>query len=591
MARAGSGSGWKAVAFDMIGGACAATLRFPVTAILLFALAMDANLSIAKFSWIVDIDRHAFLALLAAAMASLAAVLWCEAGGRRPGTGLIVSIVVALAAFLLVWYADRTMAYEWVVLPALAGLAVVSPFIRRGTAGSFWLFCVRFMFAVVLGGLAMALAAGGISAILLSLTYLFGFDLADNLYRYVWSTTGLFLAPLFGLGRIPERFDEQIVASDGQYMSIGMRALGDFVAAPLLIVYALILHAYAAKVIVAGEAPKNQIGWLVLGYGFCVFGSLLLTAPFRSAARAPMRLLLRIWPFVMPVPLALLFHAASLRIVQYGVTPERYLLVLYGLVASAIVLSQLFRSLRGDIRLIAAIPVFALCLAGFGPQGVVGLSISSQAKRFFALMETKPLDAAIEADAVSALRLLSRHNGLGAVKPESVELEEKPRWRRSAHEDLKPVANAYGLNPHAYSDRGEKLSFDRRFGTERAVDMAGFDLVLPRMRLLGNGDERTGRGIGMPNGKIELPNGEMEMFLLNGEISVKWRESAVRFAIPEDRILELAAAPAEEPPTLELKSGDKVLRLIVRELHGERQPGPKVNAISFTLLLKSRDWK
>ena len=583
MVETARGSGWKAVILDMIEGARDAAFRFPVTTLMLFALAMDGNLSIAGLLFIGNIGWYVSLGLLAGAMASLAAVLWCEARGRSFGFGVIASAVAAVIAYVLVWYADQTRAYEWVLLPALAGLVLIAPYVWRGSAGTFWLFCVRFAFAVVLGGLALALAAGGISAILLSLTYLFGIDIPDDLYGYVWSTTGLFLAPLFGLGRIPHRFDEQIVAGDEQYMSIGMRALGDFVAAPLLIVYALILHAYAAKVGVTGEVPKNQVGWLVLGYGFCVFGSLLLTAPFWSAARAPMRLLLRIWPFVMPVPLALLFYAAWLRIGQYGVTPERYLLVLYGTVASLIVQAQLIKSLRGDIRLIVALPVLALCLASFGPQGVVGLSISSQAKRFFALMEHEPRDAATEADAVSALRFLSRFHGLDAVKPENLELTKKPRWRRYAHEDLKLVAEAYGLNPDAYSERGTNLAFYRYFQMSRALDASGFDLVKPQAHLFDNGNQNAVR-------KVNLPSGEMELLLLNGEISVKWREQTTAFSIAEADILKIADAPTDTPQVMDLKSGSKHMRLIFGNVNGQRQPAPKITNMSFTLLLRSQDW-
>ena len=577
------GTGWKAVLFDMIEGARDAAFRFPVTTLILFALAMDGNLSIAGILFTSGIGWYVSLGLLAAAMASVAAVLWCEARGRSFGAGLIASAVAAVAAYLLVWYADQTRALEWVLLPALAGLVLIAPYVWRGGPGPFWLFCARFASAVVLGGLALLLAAGGVSAILLSLTYLFGLAIPDDLYGYVWSTTGLFLAPLFGLGRIPRQFDEQIVANDEQYMSIGMRALGDFVAAPLLIIYALILHAYAAKVFATGEVPKNQIGWLVLGYGFCVFGSLLLTAPFWSAARAPMRLLLKIWPFVMPVPLALLFYAAWLRIAQYGVTPERYLLVLYGLVTAVIVLAQLFKPLRGDIRVMAAIPVLALCLASFGPQGVVGLSISSQAKRFFALMEQKPLDAAREADAVSALRFLSRYNGLNLVKPDGVELDQKPRWRRYAQGNLKLVAEAYGLNPDAYSDGSANLAFYRYFQMTSAIGTSGFDLVQPQMHLFDNGNENAMR-------KVKLPNGEMEILMLNGEISVKWRENRSVFPISEAEILRLADAPTESPQIMDLKSADKHMRLIFSNLNGERTPKPKITNMTGTLLLRSRDW-
>ena len=46
--------------------------------------------------------------------------------------------------------------------------------------------------------------------------------------------------------------------------SARLRILTDFVAVPLLAVYAALLHAYALKILVTGELPRNQIGWMML---------------------------------------------------------------------------------------------------------------------------------------------------------------------------------------------------------------------------------------------------------------------------------------------------------------------------------------
>ncbi|MEX0346476.1 MAG: DUF4153 domain-containing protein [Rhizobiaceae bacterium] len=577
-------AGWKAVIAEMFEGAREAAFRFPVTAFCLFLLAADTNLHIADIFWFFDIGWHLSLSLLAAVMASLAATLWCEANGKSFGLSIAISAACAVLAGVAVWYADQTRAWEFVILPALAGLVVIAPYLWRGTSGTFWLFAARLVFAVMLGGLALLLGAGGVSAIFASLQFLFGVDIPEEYYLYLWSTVGLFLAPLFGLGRLPSRYNEQVVADSRQYMSLGMRALGDFVAAPLLIIYALILHAYAAKVLLTGEVPKNQIGWLVLGYGFCVFGSLLLTAPFWSVARAPMRLFLKVWPFVMPVPLALLFYAASLRISQYGITPERYLLVLYGSVATLVVLAQLAKPLRGDIRLIVALPVLALCIASFGPQGVIGASVNSQVQRFQQLIASQPIDRQTEAEAVSALRFLARYNGLVRVKPDDLVLEERKPWRRRYdYENLKRVAEAYGLDPDIYSDRNANLAFYRYFQQGRALDSAGFDLIQPQVHLFEN---RAGNAKRI----VKLPEGDLELSLSQNVISAKWREQIHSFEISEDRILQLADAPSADPQSVDLRSGAKHIRLLMWNLNGERLPEPKITNMSATLLVRSADW-
>ncbi|MCO0638408.1 DUF4153 domain-containing protein, partial [Lutimaribacter sp. EGI FJ00014] len=164
-----------------------------------------------------------------------------------------------------------------------------------------------------------------------------------------------------------------------------------------------ILHLYALKIAVTREVPEGQIGWLVLAYGLCLFGALLIINPFFDRARAPTRAFLRLWPFFLPVPLALLFYALALRVGEYGITPDRFLLGLFGSVMAIVLALQLFPRLRGDIRLIAGLPVAALILGSFGPQGALGVSLRSQASRFLEIVQNPPVEEGREKEALSAL--------------------------------------------------------------------------------------------------------------------------------------------------------------------------------------------
>ena len=100
------------------------------------------------------------------------------------------------------------------------------------------------------------------------------------------------------------------------------------------------------------------------------------------AERAPTAFFLRIWPYILIVPIVLLAYALYLRIGAYGVTPDRYLLALFGLVLAILVVLQRFPTLRGDIRLMVVVPALALLLASFGPQGASSVSLRSQVHRF-----------------------------------------------------------------------------------------------------------------------------------------------------------------------------------------------------------------
>ena len=153
---------------------------------------------------------------------------------------------------------------------------------------------------------------------------------------------------------------------------------------PLVIVYALILHAYALKIVVSGEVPRNQLGWMVVSFGLATLTLRMIAHPLRShraSADAP-----------VPAGLAVSssgaagaarFRCVWERIAAYGLTPERYLLALFAILLALILVTQIGRRWRDDIRVIPALGVIALLVASVGPWGMIQSSAMWQAARVF----------------------------------------------------------------------------------------------------------------------------------------------------------------------------------------------------------------
>src|SRR5690606_14855624 len=118
--------------------------------------------------------------LVGGGLGSLAASLFREARGGASWIRHGASLAAGITCFLLLWLDRPTRTLDWALMAALIGLVPVSGFLGRGTSGSFWLFSARLAFAAVLALLALLLFAGGISAILASLTYLFGIGVPDK---------------------------------------------------------------------------------------------------------------------------------------------------------------------------------------------------------------------------------------------------------------------------------------------------------------------------------------------------------------------------------------------------------------------------
>jgi hypothetical protein len=573
-------TGWRAVLAEMLAGAREAALRFPVTALALLLLALHANISIAAQSWLGERNDDMFVGLFAAACASLAASLFGESRRANDAVRHAGALLAATAAFALAWWSGIFATATFALAAALAGLVLVAPYLGRGTGATFWLFGVRFAFAVLLAGLALLLFAGGISAILASLTYLFGLEVPDRAYEHVWAATGLLAAPLFGLGQIPREFNAVPDAQAADFMERGMRALGDFVAAPLLLIYAAILHAYALKIAIVGELPQGQIGWLVLAFGVCVIGALVVIHPFLSAARAPTRLFLRLWPFLLPVPLVLLLYAAALRIGEYGVTTDRYFLVLFGVVALLIVALQIPRATRGDVRIMAALPVFALLIGSFGPHGALGFSLRSQQERFEALVADQPLTGERHDQALSALRFLLWNGAVARVAPDSVALTAADGSAKADHALFEEIAAAYGLDPRLETQPDGQ--FSRSFETGEAVAVDGFDVLIPMVHLH---PAEGGRAT------IALPSGEaLTVALDRGALTVQSGETVRRFPLSAEMVRRLAQTDQAGPQALRLETEGRVLALAPSHYYGTLEPQPEITSITGAILLRSSDW-
>jgi hypothetical protein len=566
----------------MVEGARDAVLRFPVTAATLFLLAVNANLLITDIRGFWGGDDDLMLPLFAAASASLAACVILEARSTPSLLRHGAALLAGLAAFAISWWDHLSGVEHWSYAAALCGLMLVAPALGGRSAGAFWLFMVRFAFAALVSLLALFLFAGGISAILASLTYLFGIDVPHNAYEHVWAVTGLLAAPLFGLGRIPANLDDEPGADTRKFMALGMKALGDYVAAPLILIYALVLHAYALKIVLTGDVPRGQIGWLVLAFGLSIFAALIVIHPFLSAARAPTRLFLRLWPFVLPVPLVLLFYALWLRVGDYGLTPERYLLGLFGVTVAVTLLLQIPRSMRGDIRILAGLPTIALFLASFGPQGEVLTSVRSQEARFREAVRVKPVDEGRNRQALAALGFLQRHDAVGRVAPESIAKVDANGKSKTGDTLYNEVADAYGLDRSWRRGLNDRY-FSKSFNQPVAMPIEGFDLVIPNLRILGKPSAPT---------PVKLPDGATLTFAMQGgEVLVTISSEAAIFKFDDAALREFVDSRDETAHPLKLSDGKRTIMMLPETAYGDLKPEPNLRTLTGTLFLHSAEWK
>ena len=306
----------------LLGAAIEGFQRFPVTVFGILALAIISNLDIAD---VLNLSgSQDYQLLLAFSMASLVKQIGVESYGYNARLRHFAALIAGVIAAALVWFAKDIGLSPIAFFASLIGAIFVAAHWFRGTSEGFWFYVSRLIFAVALAFVAVIVFGLGVSAILASLDYLFGVDVPSRLYQHIWATSLIAAGPIFALGRIPEDFDALPVIDGNNHSIAGLRLLSDYLAAPLLAVYALILHAYALKILITGDVPEGQIGWMVIGFGTLIIFFWKVMLPLRDALTRSGRLFLKLWPILVIVPMILLGYALYLRIGEYGVTPDRY---------------------------------------------------------------------------------------------------------------------------------------------------------------------------------------------------------------------------------------------------------------------------
>jgi hypothetical protein len=192
---------------------------------------------------------------------------------------------------------------------------------------------------------------------------------------------------------------------------------------PLVLIFAAVIHLYAVRIAVLGELPKGEIGWIVPVYLMVGYGIFLLAQnPEMQLPRLrhPLR---RFFMISTVVPLILLGLAVAVRIGAYGITEDRYLLVLI-VVGGMLLLGAAVVRRPFDIRLVPVVAGTLSLVMAFGPLSARTIAIRSQTARAYAILASVPaerwaaskdggLSEPQKQDLISAVRHLQRRNALG----------------------------------------------------------------------------------------------------------------------------------------------------------------------------------
>jgi hypothetical protein len=345
------------------------------------------------------------------------------------------------------WLDTKATDFDWRILPQYLALVLVmhlcvafGPYLNDRSVRDFWEYNRQLFANFIVGSAFTLILFVGLALAILAVDNLFGLDFQERLYAKLFVLlAGLFNTSYF-LFHFPKKYAAEADASaniaggDPAAYSWVFRNLSKFILIPIVILYFLILYAYAAKIGLQWSLPHGWIGSLVIGFSVAGIFTYLLNFYLAEEEDNPMVRGFKRWFWWVLLPLAgLLSIAIGRRISDYGVTEPRYLVALLGGWLAAACLYFLI-SKNDNIKFIPISLAIVALVWAFGPLSAFSVSERSQ-KGVLTEILTKggrfengkmkpgsiPLTEPELARISSAISFLENHDALSALLPEPID--------------------------------------------------------------------------------------------------------------------------------------------------------------------------
>jgi hypothetical protein len=310
---------------------------------------------------------------------------------RGPQAVMNLAGLLVLVLMVVLWprWSEPIQVRRYVQLSLLMhALVAFLPYVGVREPNGFWQYNRTLLMRLIVASIFSSVLYSGLEGALFALKPLFGITISPKAHLVLSSSIYFIFHPWFFLAGIPRDLSSLDRRTD--YPGV-IRIFAQFILVPLVAVYQALLTAYLFKVVFTGQWPQGLIGWLVSTEAIFGVLAILLIHPVRDLPENRwVRTFARAFYLALIPSIVMLAMAISKRVGQYGVTEDRYfLMVLTGWLA---LISVYFIARRdGDIRVIP-ITLAALAILTFaGPWGAYTVSRASQSARLRRVLEANGL--------------------------------------------------------------------------------------------------------------------------------------------------------------------------------------------------------
>lgn len=203
---------------------------------------------------------------------------------------------------------------------------------------------------------------------------LYHLDIFDKLHAIYSVFIGTIFLPFYGMIKFPKMTTE---GKEEVQITPIETFITKYIGIPFIIIYFIILYIYSIKILLNfWEWPRGIVSYLVIIFsGIWYFTYISIYHLLKENRIA--RVFEKFFPYAVLFQLPMLFYSIYLRINQYGLTTNRYVVVIIGVILLIISLYFIFSKIRRRVIIPALFSIIAIFVS-IGPWGIFSLPYSTQ---------------------------------------------------------------------------------------------------------------------------------------------------------------------------------------------------------------------
>lgn len=359
--------------------------RFPLAIGLMTALTFYSIFLIHKES-IDNTDKFYFVihVLMIGSIWAIALSIFNEIKQKTTGFKWISNIILVLVVvgyfFLFNDFGSDKLLYRIFIITIISIFFVLFlPYLSKNKQLDYWNYNKEIFLRLALTTIYSIVLYVGLVIALSVVNLLFQLDINEKIYFDIWVVVvGIFAFWMF-LNGFPKDF--YLKTKNNYHYPKGLKIFVQFIQLPLTTLYLVILYVYAAKILFIWQLPEGSVSYMVLVFSAIGLFALMLIFPIQNDDNNKwIKTFAKGFYWALFPLIILLFVAILIRVAEYGITENRFYVMIMAIWLAAVAIYMLVTKQK-NIKIITISFSVLFFVSSFGPLSAFNLAKISQLNR------------------------------------------------------------------------------------------------------------------------------------------------------------------------------------------------------------------